>query len=94
MAELTPKHQISSLAAQDAPRPLDARRVSLVKGGHRWHFQWSAGDEASLIARVAELARDPQVPFDWFDAAVVCRHVAPPPDGAASAPSTTPPTEN
>jgi hypothetical protein len=88
MAELTPKHQIAPVAAQDAASSLDARRVSLVKGGHRWHFQWSAGDEASLIARVAELARDPHVPFDWFDAAVVCRHVAPPRDAATPVPST------
>ena len=52
--------------------------ISLVKGHERWHFRWDAGDEATLINRIAELARDPEIPFDWYDAAVVCKHIAQP----------------
>jgi hypothetical protein len=31
-----------------------------------------------LIGHVADLARDPAVPFDWYDAAVICKHIAGP----------------
>lgn len=90
MADSTPKHLdpdpapefvpdfAPDLAAEAPPAAAaEGHRVSLVKGPHRWVFRWSAGDEAALIARVAELARDPEADFDWFDAAVVCKHVAP-----------------
>jgi hypothetical protein len=74
-----PAAAISSKPAPDAP---NAERslagISLVKGHERWHFRWNAGDEAALINRIAELARDPEVPFDWYDAAVVCKHIAQP----------------
>ena len=53
-------------------------RISLVKGNERWQFHWEAGDESLLINRIAELARDPNIPFDWFDAAVICKHIAQP----------------
>lgn len=52
--------------------------ISLIKGHDRWQFRWDAGDEATLINRIAELARDPAIPFDWYDAAVVCKHIAQP----------------
>jgi hypothetical protein len=53
-------------------------RLSLIKGPERWLFRWDPGDEAGLINRIAEMARDPEIPFDWYDAAVVCKHVAQP----------------
>jgi hypothetical protein len=58
----------------DSPR----HRIALVKGNERWNFRWEPGDESLLINRVAEMARDPDIPFDWFDAAVVCKHIAQP----------------
>lgn len=53
-------------------------RLSLIRGSERWCFRWDPGDESLLINRIAELARDPEIPFDWYDAAVVCKHVAQP----------------
>lgn len=53
-------------------------RISLVKGTERWQFHWDAGDESLLINRIAEMARDPDIPFDWFDAAIICKHIAQP----------------
>src|SRR5262245_19181759 len=61
-------------------------RLSLIKGPERWNFRWEDGDEPQLISHVAAMARDAAVPFDWFDAAVVCKHIAQPlrpPSGAA-----------
>lgn len=64
-------------------------RLSLIKGEHRWRFRWEQGGEAAIISAVADLARDPNMNFDWYDAAVVCRHIAQglPSRGAVSATS-------
>lgn len=70
---------------------LERCRLSLIKGEHRWRFRWEPGSEAAVISAVADLARNPRVNFDWFDAAVVCRHIAqglpaqPPSDSSRSA---------
>lgn len=45
--------------------------VTLVKGGHRWTFTCESGEEPALLSRLAELARRTDIPFDWFDAALV-----------------------
>jgi hypothetical protein len=54
------------------------QRLSLIKGEHRWQFRWAPGDEASLINSVAAMARDPKLPFDWYDAAIICKHITNP----------------
>ncbi len=51
-------------------------RVTLCRDHHRWTFSFTDGDDASVIKRIAELAKDPHVPLDWFDASVLCRHIA------------------
>ena len=63
-------------SAAHAQVNLDRCRLSLIKGEHRWRFRWEPGSEAALISAVADLARNPRMNFDWFDAAVVCRHIA------------------
>ena len=45
--------------------------VTLSKGQHRWTFSCHPGEEQSLLIRLAELAKQEDVPFDWFDAALV-----------------------
>ncbi len=45
--------------------------ITLVSAGHTWRFRCAPGDEASLLAEIDALARDPLVPFDRFDAAIV-----------------------
>jgi hypothetical protein len=58
-----------------ADRDAFVHRLALVKGHDRWNFSWEQGGEASVMQAVAELARNPQANFDWFDAAVVSHHV-------------------
>ena len=63
-------------ANAEAPSPrahvnLERCRLSLIKGEHRWRFRWEPGSEAALISAVADLARNPRMNFDWFDAAVM-----------------------
>jgi hypothetical protein len=53
-----------------------ARSVTLLKGAHRWVFTCAPGDEQGLLAGVSEMARRPEVPFDWFDAALVGHQIA------------------
>ncbi|MDP6601608.1 MAG: hypothetical protein QGH76_04860 [Phycisphaerales bacterium] len=57
-------------------RPAACHRVVLVKGDHSWRFVWEPGDEASAVEAIAEIARSPQVDFDWFDAAMVCHEMS------------------
>src|SRR4051812_49773664 len=82
MAEAQSKPSNSASAALIMPP--DHLRLSLIKGEHKWIFRWEAGAQAQIIERVAELARDPNIPFDWFDAAAICKHIAKPPGAAAT----------
>lgn len=50
--------------------------VTLVKGAHRWSFCCEPGEEPVLLRRLSELASDPQMPFDWFDAALVSHQLS------------------
>ncbi len=63
-------------------------RVKLIKGNQRWTFRWDPGCEAALIERVAQLAATPGSNLDWYDAAVVCKHIANPHRTSASGHST------
>lgn len=45
--------------------------VTLTKGPHRWTFTCERGEEQDMLRRLAELARSEDVPFNWFDAALV-----------------------
>jgi hypothetical protein len=67
-------HLPPAAASEIEPR----HRISLIKGEERWLFRWDPGDESLLINCIAQMARDPGVPFDWYDAAVICKHVAQP----------------
>lgn len=50
--------------------------VTLVKGSHQWTFSCDPGDESVLLSHLSELATDPSVPFDWFDAALVSHQLS------------------
>lgn len=45
--------------------------VTLIKGIHQWSFGCEPGSEGELLRRLSELASQGDVPFDWFDAALV-----------------------
>lgn len=50
--------------------------VTLTKGAHTWTFACDPGDEGLLLRRLSELARSEDVPFDWFDAALVSHQLS------------------
>ena len=43
----------------------------LVKGEQRYLFRCGHGEEADLLVALADLVRDPDTDFNWFDAAVL-----------------------
>jgi len=53
----------------------DDRRVTLVKGDHRWEFRCARGEEAGLLTQVSVLAASDSVDLDWTDAALIARQL-------------------
>lgn len=50
---------------------LPCETVSIDKAGHRWVFTCELGSESVLLRMLTDLATDENMPFDWFDAALV-----------------------
>ena len=47
------------------------RTLSLVKGPHRFCFRYEVGDESRVLDALVDMVSRREVPFDWFDAAVL-----------------------
>ena len=52
-----------------------AYQFSLVKGNERYLVRCGTGDEEAAIAQLMEWAENPEMDFDWFDAAVLARQI-------------------
>jgi len=80
MSSSQQRHRSTTDTAHDAPHqpgmPATREPVTLVKGSHRWSFACDTGDEAALLKRLSELAGDRNIPFDWFDAALVSHQLS------------------
>lgn len=80
MSESQQRRRSHASPSRQAEQPLDGpglrEPVTLVKGSHKWMFSCDAGDEASLLKRLSELASDRNAPFDWFDAALVSHQLS------------------
>jgi hypothetical protein len=63
-------------SSADSQASQRTRSVTLLKGVHRWVFTCAPGEEQGLLACVSEMARRPDAPFDWFDAALVAHQIA------------------
>jgi hypothetical protein len=50
-------------------------QFALVKGAERYVVRCGAGDEEATIAQLMEWAENPDLDFDWFDAAVLSRQI-------------------
>jgi hypothetical protein len=47
------------------------KTLSLVKGRHHFSFKYEAGQEAGVLESLVELVHRRDIPFDWFDAAIL-----------------------
>ena len=48
-----------------------ARQIRLSKNGHEFRMSYQQGDEAAVLEALVDLVRRRDLPFDWFDAAVM-----------------------
>ena len=49
----------------------ESRTLSLVKGKHSFFFRYTVGDENAVLEALADLVKRRDLPFDWFDAAIL-----------------------
>ena len=50
---------------------MSTRTLSLVKGGHKYVFRYSAGCEDDILDSIVDLAESDESPIDWLDAATL-----------------------
>ena len=48
-----------------------ARVLRLSKNGHEFVVRYEVGDEPTVLLSLTDMVRRRDVPFDWFDAAVM-----------------------
>jgi hypothetical protein len=48
-----------------------SKTLSLVKGSHQFCFKYEVGEEQKVLDALVEMVHQRDVPFDWFDAAVL-----------------------
>lgn len=53
------------------PVERELRTIRLCKGGHEFWLRYQEGDEPKVLAELAEMVARRDLPFDWFDAAVM-----------------------
>lgn len=49
----------------------EIKMLSLVKGRHHFCFRYQVGDEPKVLEALVEMVNRRDLPFDWFDAAVL-----------------------
>jgi hypothetical protein len=47
------------------------KTLSLVKGQHQFCFRYEVGQEAKVLDALVDMVNRRELPFDWFDAAVL-----------------------
>lgn len=57
--------------SEPVSQPPACRTLSLVKGQHRFCFQYEIGQEPGVLDALVEMVHRRELPFDWFDAAVL-----------------------
>lgn len=55
---------------------MNAKMLTLVKGGHKFVFRYPPGSENDIVDSIVELAEDPDSDLDWLDAATLSFQVA------------------
>jgi hypothetical protein len=57
--------------AADAATKGVTKTLSLVKGKEQFCFRYQVGEEAKELESLIEMVNRRELPFDWFDAAVL-----------------------
>ena len=48
-----------------------SKTLSLVKGEQHFYFRYDVGDESKVLEALIDMVNQRDIPFDWFDAAVL-----------------------
>ena len=54
-----------------APQTTTLKTLSLLKGRHQFYFCYEPGEESQVLETLVEMVHRRDVPFDWFDAAIL-----------------------
>ena len=49
----------------------ETKTLSLVKSGQQFCFKYEVGEEAKVLDALIDMVNRRELPFDWFDAAVI-----------------------
>lgn len=49
----------------------ETKTLSLVKGSQQFCFKYEVGEEARVLDALIDMVNRRELPFDWFDAAVI-----------------------
>ena len=49
----------------------ETKTLTLNKGKHHFCFKYEAGQESQVLDTLVDMVHRKEVPFDWFDAAVL-----------------------
>lgn len=49
----------------------EIKTLSLMKGGHHFCFRYEVGQESKVLEALVDTVNRRDLPFDWFDAAVL-----------------------
>jgi hypothetical protein len=55
----------------DAANKAATKTLSLVKGNQQFCFRYQVGEEAKVLESLIDMVNRRELPFDWFDAAVL-----------------------
>jgi hypothetical protein len=56
---------------QITPIEREIRMIRLTKNGHEFRLCYQQGEEHQVLAALTEMVQRRDLPFDWFDAAVM-----------------------
>ena len=61
----------SSSSNKDKDPQRGMKTLSLVKGNQHFCFRYQVGEEQKVLESLIEMVNRRELPFDWFDAAVL-----------------------
>jgi hypothetical protein len=69
---------MSTHEATDQTNPIPTRTITLSKRDQKFLFRYDVGEELKLLDSLIEMVKRSDMPFDWFDAAVVAHQLGDP----------------
>ena len=62
---------MESIGASSSGAVTATKTISLVKGSQHFCFRYEVGQEGKVLDALVDMVNRRELPFDWFDAAVL-----------------------